>query len=97
MFIPVGNNTINASLPAYNGWNYNVSIIGHSLIGESEPSNVSFQITVPPLIPPTPVGFGVVSVEQRTATFAINWLVNYADIGINFNTILCLLHILIWL
>lgn len=84
MLIPAGNQTVNASLPAYNGWFYNVSIAAQTSIGVGLPATLSFEIGVAPRNPPSAVDFGVVSVNpDQTAEFTIAWSTNYADTGIN--------------
>lgn len=50
--IPAGNSTVNITLPAYNGWNYNVSVYAVNSIGTSDPANIAFVLAVGPRYEP---------------------------------------------
>ena len=46
--IPAGNQTVNITLPAYNGWKYDISLYAVNAINASVPANLSFVIAVAP-------------------------------------------------
>jgi hypothetical protein len=84
VMIPAGNSTVNASIPAYNGWNYNVAVYAVNAMGNSKPANLSFVLAVKPRLAPTAPDFGVVTIEPgHIADFSMEWTVDYTDTGVD--------------
>jgi hypothetical protein len=82
--IPTGNQTVNATLSAYNGWIYYVSVFAVNAIGTSEPANITFELAVAPRYAPTAPDFGVVTIlPGHVADVSAEFNVDYSDTGLH--------------